>query len=299
MTVETVKGAVIRALELAGGAPVGVNAQLAPPTLATGEPAEIAALLLPFRRELGLPDEVELPPPPGSAVDLIAAALDAGARVVTTFGDPTPVLGTVATANVPLLAMITTPVEAVRAVELGAAAVIAQGMEAGGHRGTFDVSDVLPLVGLFSLVPSVREAVGSRVPVIASGGIVDRAGVDAARALGADGVSCGTVFLQAVEAGVVDAYRVAVRQCDPKDTVITDVVTGRPARWIRNRLVDTLVSAKVGTLGWPRQAGLLAQIRQAAAEQGRADLLPMLAGQRAGASGPTRSAAQIVEELNS
>jgi nitronate monooxygenase len=297
MTRGGVEEVVARARELAGGAPVGVNAILAPPTPATGELEDIASVLLPFRRELGLPDVIGGPPPSDPPGELVAAALGAGAQVVTTFGDPSPVVDAVRAAGAPLLAMVTTAEEAETAVALGASGVIAQGMEAGGHRGTFDVSGPLPLVGLVSLVPSVREAVGSDVPVIASGGIVDRAGTHAVLALGADAVSCGTVFLQAAEAGVPDVYRDVLRRCGPGDTVVSDVVSGRPARWIRNRLVDALLESGAGTLGWPAQYGLVGEIRYEAARQGRADLLPMLAGQRARASGPVRPAAGIVAEL--
>lgn len=289
---------VAEARRLCDGGPIGVNAQVAPPTAPTCDEAALREVLRPFRRELGLAEE---PPPPPAAdppVALVEAALAAGATVVTTFGDPKPVTGLVAGAGVPLLSMVTTPGEAADAVRAGARAVIAQGTEAGGHRGTFVVgTGPLPLIGLLALVPAVLEAVGPSVPVIASGGVVDRAGVEAALAVGAEAVSIGTVFLQAEEAGVGEPYRAALREAGPEASVVTDVVTGRPARWLRNRLVDALVEADVGNAGWPRQGALIADVRRAAAEQGRADLLPMLAGQGSAATGLRRPAATIVAEL--
>jgi nitronate monooxygenase len=135
------------------------------------------------------------------------------------------------------------------------------------------------------------------VPVVAGGGIMDGRGVVAVLALGAQGVSLGTRFLASSESGAVDAYAGALPGTPGEATVVTDAVTGRPARWVRNRLIDALVEARAGTLGWGQQAQLVADIRRAAAEQGRADLLPMLAGQGAALSGPREPAADIVAQL--
>jgi nitronate monooxygenase len=300
MSRDAAGAAVAAARRLADGAPIGVNAQVAPPVPATGDERAILAVLQPFRRELGLPDEPPAPPAADPPARLIDVALEAGAAVVTTFGDPAPVHDAVRRAGVPLLVMVTTAGEAAAVARAGADGVIAQGSEAGGHRGTFDVGGALPLEPLAALLPAVLGAVGALrpdLPVVASGGIVDGDGARAAFDAGADGVSCGTVFLQAAEAGVPDAYRAALRTAGPEASVVTDAVTGRPARWIRNRLVDALVEAGAGHAGWPRQGALIADLRRAAAEQGRADLLPMLAGQHSAGTGTTRPAADIVAEL--
>jgi nitronate monooxygenase len=283
MTTDAVASAVQEAAAAGGGAPVGVNAQLAPGTPATGDRAAILAVLAPFRRELGLPPEPAARAPADPPEALIAAALDAGARVVTTFDDPAPVLDDVRAHDALLVPMVTTPAEAQRALVVGAVAVIAQGSEAGGHRGTYGLGlpDVgpPPLVGTLALVPQIVAAVDGAVPVIASGGIMDGRGIAAALALGAQGVSLGTRFLHAAEAGVAPAYRARLATLGPDETVVSDVITGRPARWVRNRLVDALVASGVGTLGWPAQGALMADVRAAAAAQNRPDLLPMLAGQ--------------------
>ena len=300
MTVAAVTDATRAAIGHAGGGPVGVNAQLAPRSPATGEPERIAAVLAPFRAELGLPAETAPPRAVDGPLDLLEAAVAAGASVITTFEDPTPAIAIARNADIPLLAMVTTPDEARRAVSAGAAGVIAQGTEAGGHRSSFVGTSVRPLrpeVGTLALVPQVVDAIGGDIPVVASGGIMDGRGIAAALALGAAGVSLGTRFLVARESGIPDCYRTALARCPADGTVVTDALTGRPARWIRNRLVDALVAADAGTLGWGAQSASIADLRRAAAAQGRADLLPMLAGQGAALAGEPQPAATIVALL--
>jgi nitronate monooxygenase len=289
-----------RAIELAGGGPVGVNVQFAARTAATGDRERIAAVLAPFRAELGLPPDPPAAPAVGTPMELLEASVAAGASVITTFEDPAPAMPLAREAGVPLLAMVTNVADARRAVAAGAAAVIAQGTEAGGHRSSFtgdEPARSVPEVGTLALVPQVVDAVGPDVPVVASGGIMDGRGIAAALALGAAGVSLGTRFLAAVEAGIADGYRTALTATSADGTVVTDAVTGRPARWIRNRLVDALVAADAGTLGWGAQAALIADVRREAARQNATDLLPMLAGQGAALAGPPQPAEAIVAEL--
>jgi len=286
------------AIERAGGAPVGANAQLAARSPATGDRERILAVLAPFRAELGLPPDPAPPPPADAPLALLEASVAAGARTITTFEDPTPAIALAREAAIPLLAMVTTVAEARRAVAAGADAVIAQGSEAGGHRGVFAGGATVastPGAGTIALVPELIDALG--VPVIASGGIMDGRGIAAALALGASGVSLGTRFLAALETGFPQGYRDALARCPADGTVVTDAVTGRPARWIRNRLVDALVDAGAGTLGWGDQIGLIADVRSAAARLERYDLLPMLAGQGSALIGAPMPAAQIVAQL--
>ena len=133
-------------------------------------------------------------------------------------------------------------------------------------------------------------------PVVAAGGIMDGRGLAAALAFGAQGVSLGTRFLLTPEAGVPAVYRRRLLVLDEGDTVVTADVTGRPARWVRNRITDAL-RAGPGSLGWPAQAGAVAGIRAAAARAGDAELLPMLAGQGGGLVGTVLPAGEIVEEI--
>ena len=139
--------------------------------------------------------------------------------------------------------------------------MIAQGTEAGGHRSSFVGISVRPLrpeVGTLALVPQVVDAVGSDIPVVASGGIMDGRGIAAALALGASGVSLGTRFLVARESGIPDCYRASPRPLPGGRHGRDRRLTGRPARWIRNRLVDALVAADAGTLGWGAQGASIA-----------------------------------------
>jgi nitronate monooxygenase len=287
---------IARVRQLAPDGPFGVNAQLAPPTPATGERERILEVLRPFRRELGLPDEPPEPPKTDTPVALIECALAAGASVVTVFDDPGPVAEATRAAGARLLPMVTTVAEARQAVAGGADAVIAQGGEAGGHRGTYGGGEARG-GGTMALVPQVVDAVGPGVPVVASGGIMDGRGIAASLALGAQGVSLGTRFLGSAESGAADAYAHALPGTPAERTVVTDLVTGRPARWVRNRFIDALLEADPGTLGWGRQAALTGDLRRAAAEQGRPDILPMLAGEGAALSGERRPAAEIVAQL--
>ncbi len=300
MTADAAAEATRAAIARAGGGRVGVNAQLAVTTSPTGDRGGITAVLAPFRLELGLPVEAPSPPRADSAVALLEAGVAAGASAITTFEDPAPAVAVARAARVPLLAMVTTPEEAQRAVAAGADVVIAQGAEAGGHRGSFTgaiASPVVAEVGTLALVPQVVDAVGPEVPVVASGGIMDGRGIAAVLALGAAGVSLGTRFLAAHESGIAPCYRDALLRCPADGTVVTDAVTGRPARFIRNRLVAALVDADVGTLGWGAQGALISDLRRAAAQQDRPDLLPMLAGQGAALAGRSLPAAEIVELL--
>jgi len=304
MTLDGASEETRRAVALAGGAPVGANAQLAPRSPATGDRERIMAVLAPFRAELGLPLEPAPPAAGPTGQELLEAALQAGATVVTTFEDPTPLIGLARAAGAPLLAMVTTPGEALAAVSAGANAVIAQGSESGGHRSTFvgaEIPTALREVGTMALVPQVIAAVGPDVPVIASGGIMDGHGIAAALALGAAGVSLGTRFMAASESGIPDSYRRALAACPADGTVVTDAVTGRPCRMILNRIVSAIIEAHAGTLGWGAQAAQIADIRRAAAAQERTDLMIMLGGQGAGLSGEPMPAsaimAQLVDEL--
>jgi nitronate monooxygenase len=300
MSLEAAIAATRGAVARAGGSPVGANVQLAPPSPPTGDRDRIVAMLAPFRAELGLPPEPEARRAPPSGLELLAAALEAGATVVTTFEDPASAIELAQGAGAPLLAMATTPEESLRAISAGADGVIAQGSESGGHRSTFVGADVPPAlreVGTMALVPQVVAAVGPGVPVLASGGIMDGRGVRAALDLGAAGVSLGTRFLGATESGIPPSYRGALAASPASGTVVTAAVTGRPCRMILNRIVSEIIDADVGTLGWGAQAALIADIRHAAAEQGRTDLMIMLGGQGSALMGEPLPAAQIVAQL--
>ena len=155
-------------------------------------------------------------------------------------------------ANIFILCSATTVVEA-RVLEAdGVDGVIAQGTEAGGHRGTFSGVEVSMQPGLFALLPQVVDAVS--VPVIAAGGVADGRAIAAAFMLGASGVQVGTAFLRCEEANVLDAHRRALTTAGDSSTIVTDVISGRPSRFIKNRLVEELSGEQ--PLPFPAQLSL-------------------------------------------
>ncbi|AQP45203.1 NAD(P)H-dependent flavin oxidoreductase [Tessaracoccus flavus] len=158
--------------------------------------------------------------------------------------------------------------------ENGAQMVVAQGWEAGGHRGHFLSDDLSLHLPTRELVAAIRAAV--RLPVIAAGGITTPAQVRAALAAGASAVQCGTAFLLADEAATPDLHRTAIEQ--PHETVVTTVMTGRPARGIPNRLIRDLGETPDDLPGYPHTAGPLAPLRAAAEARGRTDFTPLWCG---------------------
>jgi nitronate monooxygenase len=289
------RAAVARALEL-GGPPVGVNVQLAPREPATAPAEEVDAVLDPFRDELGVAGRRAGAPPAAPPIELLRVGLEAGATVASVaLGDPAEAVEVAREAGVPLLAAASTVEEARRCAEAGADAVVAQGADAGGHRTTFAPGpEGPPLIGTFSLVPLVVDAVD--VPVIAAGGVMDGRGLAAALALGAQGVQMGTRFLFAEEAGVPPTYRERLLAARDEDTFVTDAVTGRPARWVRNRLTGGLAGVG-GHLGWGDQRAAIAEVAKAAAQAGEPGLLPMLSGQGAALVHDVAPGGEIVEQV--
>jgi nitronate monooxygenase len=182
-----------------------------------------------------------------------------------------------------VLASATTVDEAVWLEAHGADAVIAQGLEAGGHRGMFLTDDLTTQLGTFALVPQVRRAV--RVPVVAAGGVADPAGVAAALALGADGVQVGSAYLCCPEAQTSPAYRAALRSPAARHTALTNLFTGRPARGIVNRAMRELATGPLGISAlapaFPLATSATAPLRAHAEKLGRTDFTPLWAGQNA------------------
>jgi nitronate monooxygenase len=162
----------------------------------------------------------------------------------------------------------------------GCDAIIAQGIEAGGHRGMFLETNVATQTGLFALLPQIRDAVS--VPVIAAGGIADARGVVAAFALGASGVQLGTAYLFCPEANVSPLYRRALEQAADNGTALTNLFSGRPARGILNRYVQELGPMSDATPAFPYAATLVAPLRSASEKAGSMDYMQLWAGQAAG-----------------
>jgi nitronate monooxygenase len=208
------------------------------------------------------------------------------------FGLPEPaLLARVKAWGAQVLASATTLAEGRWLEAHGADAVIAQGLEAGGHRGHFltDDLDLRLQKGTFALLPQLARAL--HVPVIAAGGVADAAGVAAARALGAAGVQVGTAYLLADEATTSALHRAALASEAAQETALTNLYTGRPARGIVTRLMRELGPMDPAAPAFPGAGGALAPLRAAAEAQGRVDFTPLWAGQSAPLARPGPAAA--------
>lgn len=177
----------------------------------------------------------------------------------------------------------------------GVDAVIAQGLEAGGHRGMFLTSDLNTQLGTLALVRQISKAVS--VPVIAAGGIADTQGAAAALALGAAGVQVGTAYLSCPEASTSGVHRAALRSADASTTAITNLFTGRPARAIVNRLMREIGPLNAWAPTFPLAAAAILPLRQKAEGHGRDDFTSLWAGQHARAH--NLSAGDLTRELGS
>ncbi len=270
--------------------PVGVNlfASPAPERNEAGEHAASAAIA-PLYEELDVPG----PPPverpgPGFDDERLALLLDLRPEVAS-FHFGLPPAGDVErlrARGVTVATTATTVAEAVAAASAGADVIIAQGGEAGGHRGTLDPRT--EPIGTLALVPQVVDAVD--VPVVAAGGIADGRGVAAALALGAVAAQVGTAFIACPESSVDDEYRRAVRSTAGEDTVVTRAFSGRPARGRRNRLIDVVDAAGV-VAPFPTQRQLSGPL-----SGGGAEYRALWMGQAAPLA-RAEPAAQVVERL--
>ncbi|WP_454627547.1 NAD(P)H-dependent flavin oxidoreductase [Bradyrhizobium cenepequi] len=167
--------------------------------------------------------------------------------------------------------------EAVWLEQNGADVIIAQGAEAGGHRGMFLTDNIAKQPGTFALVPQVVDAV--KVPVIAAGGIADGRGIAAAFALGASGVQIGSAYLRCPESSVSPTARAALALARDDSTVITNVMTGRPARGVANRVMREVGPISPDAPPFPHAATALAPLKAAAEKLGRVDFTNLWAGQ--------------------
>lgn len=254
-----------------------------PPVADAAQLAAWRAMLAPYYRELGL--DPEAPIPQASRVpfddDFCALVEETKPEVVSFhFGLPAQaLLDRVKATGAKVIASATTVAEALWLERHGCDAVIAMGLEAGGHRGNFLSDDMARQVGTFALVPQVVDAV--KVPVIAAGGIADARGIVAAFALGAAGVQIGTAYMLSPEAKTSAVHRQALRSADDDDTIITNLFTGRPARGIVNRLMRDLGALSPAAPGFPLAAGALAPLKAKAEQAGSSDFTNLWAGQAA------------------
>lgn len=194
------------------------------------------------------------------------------------FGLPAPdLLARLTAIGTKILATATTVDEAVWLADRGCHAIIAQGYEAGGHRGNFLNHDLATQIGTLSLVPQIVDAVS--LPVIAAGGIADARTILAALQLGAAAVQIGTAYLFCPESTIPPAHRAALRAARPEHTTITNVLTGRPARGLVTRLIRELGPIAPDAPEFPLAAGPIAPLRATVEPTGNLDYTPLWAGQ--------------------
>lgn len=200
-------------------------------------------------------------------------------------------------AGMKVIATATTVEEAIQAEAAGCHAVVAQGSEAGGHRGTFDTSvrRMGANVGTMALVPQIADAV--HIPVIAAGGLMDGRGLAASLALGASGVQMGTRFLTSAESGAHPSYKQALLGSTEESTVLTDAFSGRPARGIENEFIRKWEASGIQPLPFPSQNTLTREIRNAAARRNDAGNMALWAGQGTRLLTDGQAAEEIVRQI--
>ena len=189
-------------------------------------------------------------------------------------------LARVKAAGCVVLSSATTAEEARWLEANGCDAIIAQGYEAGGHRGMFLVDDIATQAGTLALAPQVVDAVS--VPVIAAGGITDARGIAAAFALGASAAQLGTAYLYCPEAKMHAGHRAALKAASDNATTLTNVYSGRPARGIVNRMMRELGPMAPDAPAFPLASNASGPLRAAAEARGSVDFTPLWAGQAAG-----------------
>jgi nitronate monooxygenase len=254
--------------------------------------------LAPYYRELAVDPAAPIPSSNRTAFDAVMCDVVEETKpdvVSFHFGLPAePLLGRLKAAGFPVMSSATTAAEARWLEERGVAAVIAQGYEAGGHRGMFLSDDLAAQVGTFALIPQVVDAV--KVPVIAAGGVTDARGIAAAFALGAAGVQMGTAYLWSPEAKISAPHRAALRSGRDDGTAVTNLMTGRPARGFVNRVMRDIGPISDVAPEFPLAAGALAPLRAKAEAQGSGDFSPLWAGQAA-SLGRTLPAGELTRKL--
>jgi nitronate monooxygenase len=254
-----------------------------PPQPDAARDARWRAALAPYYAELDLDPALISAGPSRAPFSAAAAELLAAFRPAVLsfhFGLPSPeLLAQVRRWDCKVIASATTVVEALWLESQGVDAIIAQGLEAGGHRGNFLSTDLTEQTGTFALLPRIAQTV--RVPVIAAGGIADAQGVAAAMALGAVGVQVGSAYLLCPEATTSSIHRAALQSPAAGHTALTTLFSGRPARGIVNRVMRELGPLSAPTPQFPLATSAIAPLRAKAESLGRGDFSPLWCGQNA------------------
>jgi nitronate monooxygenase len=275
--------------------PYSINLFAPQPSPGEVDPSRMLAVLARHHQELGLapPRPPTSPFPPFE--EQVDAVVETGIRLFSfTMGIPPPaVLERLKARKMVLMGTATNVREAKLLEAAGVDVIVVQGSEAGGHRGTFAEPFDAGMVGTMALVPQVVDAV--RLPVVASGGIMDGRGIAAARMLGASGVQLGTAFLRCPESGASAAYKAALRAARDESTLITRALSGRPARGLPNALTEELGNSE-DILPFPLQHAATSPLRSAAAARNDPRFMTLWSGQAAPLS-QELPAAELVRKL--
>lgn len=269
-----------------------------PPVQDAAREAAWRAALAPYYKEFGI-DPAGIPAGPGRAPFSaeFADVLEAYRPSVVSFHfglPPADLLARVKKWGSKIFSSATTVAEALWLEAHGVDAVIAQGLEAGGHRGIFLSEDLSTQVGTFALLPQIVRAV--KCPVIAAGGIADARGVAAALALGASAVQAGTTYLLCPEATISAVHRAALQSEAARHTALTNLFTGRPARGIMNRIMRELGPIGSTPPAFPLATSAIAPLRAKAESQGSGEFSPLWSGQNASGC-KSVPAGQLTREL--
>jgi nitronate monooxygenase len=254
-----------------------------PPALSNAREHAWRERLQPYYRELGIDPSAPVPSSNRAPFDaeFCAVVEELKPRVVSFhFGLPEPALvRRVKEAGCLVVSSATTVREARWLEQRGVDAIVAQGVEAGGHRGMFLADNLATQAGTFALVPQIVDAV--KVPVIAAGAISDARGIAAALALGAAGVQIGSAYLHCPESRISAPHRAAIKTAGDDGTALTNLMSGRPARGVMNRVMREIGPLNAIAPDFPLASGALAPLRAKAEAAGSGDFSPMWSGEAA------------------
>ncbi len=292
---EQLRGA-IRAIRERTDRPFGVNLFVPEQAEESEETiAQMTRYLDRYRSELGIPPNPPIQQAAESFEEQVQVLLEERVPVFSfTFGiPPQEVIRSMKQRGIFVIGTATTVDEAVRAEEAGVDAIVAQGSEAGGHRGTFLKEASESMIGTMALVPQVVDQ--ASIPVIAAGGIMDGRGLAASLALGAAAAQMGTAFLACPESGAHDAYKRKILSANEDSTEVTSAYSGKAARGIRTKFMSDMHRYRGTIPAYPIQNAMTRDIRQAAARANNPEYMSLWAGQGLRLAGD-RSAADIVRQ---
>lgn len=288
----------IHAIQRLTDAPFAVNLFISDDTFLSAENIDYMNHFLDrYREELGIGEEPDIDLALPAFSEQLAVIIEEQVPVFSsTFGVPSQaVIEILRDRGIIVLGTATTVKEARLLEEQAVDMIVAQGSEAGGHRGTFNGDFAAAQIGTMALVPQIADHV--HVPVIAAGGIMDGRGTMAAITLGAEGVQLGTAFLSCQESGAHAGHKEAVLHSTDESTVVTRAFSGKPARGIRNYMLQDFEAKQVAPLPYPVHNQLTKDIRRAAKEQNHTGYMSLWAGQAAALS-RRQSAAVLVQRIH-